>query len=71
MSKYCENMEKARKEPLGEKKLLNIYEASVYTGRGCTLLRPWLVDIGARRKYGARSLYDRDTIDKAIRDTRG
>jgi hypothetical protein len=71
MSKYCENMEKARKEPLGEKKLLNIYEAAVYTSRSCTRLRPWLVEIGAHRKYGGRSLYDRATIDRAIDNYRG
>ncbi len=70
MSRYLDNIEKAKSEPLDKKKLLNIYEASVYTGRGATQLRKWLVDIGARRKYGSRSLYDKETIDKAISEGR-
>lgn len=48
------------------KRLLNIAEAAAYCGIGESKARIWFADIGAKRKFGTRSLYDRQVIDKAL-----
>lgn len=49
-----------------EAKLLDEKDAVKYVGLGKTYFRRWAKEIGARRKFGARVLYDRATIDAAI-----
>ncbi len=48
------------------KRLLDIREAAAYVGLGTTKTREWLTDIGALRRFGRRSLYDREIIDNAL-----
>lgn len=47
-------------------KLLSEKAAMHYVGLGQTYFRRWAKEIGARRKFGKRVLYDRATIDAAI-----
>ena len=47
-------------------RLLSIAEASAYLGLGASSSRTWLDSIGAKRKFGARTVYDRFIIDKAL-----
>lgn len=49
-----------------EAKLLNEAAAVEYVGLGKTFFRAWAKEIGARRTFGRRVLYDRETIDRAI-----
>lgn len=48
------------------KRLLNVSEMMKYTGLGRTKALEWCKSIGALRHIGARALYDRQIIDKAI-----
>lgn len=62
----------ARKEPsfltpMGEsKKLISINEAVVYLGVGRSTTISYLEKIGAKRKIGRRTLYDKQVIDSAL-----
>ena len=48
------------------KRMLNIREAAAYLGLGTTTTRTWLAEIGAKRSFGTRSLYDKNIIDNAL-----
>lgn len=50
------------------KRLLSVAEMLKYTGLGRTSGLAWCKKIGALRHIGARALYDRYVIDKAIED---
>ena len=53
--------------PLTEsKRLLSINEATVYLGIGRSSALSYLDKIGAKRKIGRRTLYDKQVIDNAI-----
>lgn len=58
---------KVRKEPLATsnipKRLLSISEATVYLGIGRNSALKFLDEIGAKRKIGRRTLYDKVIID--------
>jgi hypothetical protein len=61
-----------RKEPISaphesaSKRLLSITEATVYLGVGRSTALSYLEEIGAKRKIGRRTLYDKQVIDNAI-----
>lgn len=61
-----------RKEPVSSpqltesKRLLSINEATVYLGIGRSSALSYLDEIGAKRKIGRRTLYDKQVIDNAI-----
>ena len=60
-------MRKIKNELLFEsKRMLNIEEAAGYVGIGQSKARAWLVDIGAKRKFGGRVLYDKVVIDDVL-----
>lgn len=48
------------------KRLFNIRELMAYTGLGETKAKGWAREIGAARKIGRRTVYDRAIIDKSI-----
>lgn len=48
------------------KRLFNIRELMAYTGLGETKAKGWACEIGAARKIGRRTVYDRAIIDKSI-----
>ena len=48
------------------KRLLSITEASTYIGLGRSSALSYLESIGAKRKIGRRTLYDKLVIDEAI-----
>lgn len=48
------------------KRLLNIRELVEYTGLGESKAKRWAREIGAARKIGRRTVYDRTIIDKSI-----
>ncbi|WP_288802680.1 polyprenyl synthetase solanesyl diphosphate synthase [uncultured Dialister sp.] len=48
------------------KRLLNLRELVTYTGLGESKARAWAREIGAARKIGRRTVYDRAIIDKSI-----
>lgn len=52
--------------PISEKRMLSISEAAAYCGLGINSARAFFVSIGALRKCGRRSLYDRQIIDAAL-----
>lgn len=47
-------------------KLFNEETAMQYVGLGKTAFRRWAKEIGSRRTFGKRVLYDKATIDTAI-----
>ena len=47
-------------------RLLSIAQLSQYTGLGKTKARTWADEIGAVRKIGTRTLFDRQVIDAAL-----
>lgn len=47
-------------------RLFDIETAAEYLSMGRTRARAWLVSVGALRKFGSRSLYDRKVIDRAL-----
>lgn len=51
---------------LKEKRLLNIKEVCIYTGRGQVSARQYMDEIGATRKFGRRVLFDKTVIDAAL-----
>lgn len=51
---------------LREKRLLNIKEVCIYTGRGQVTARKYMDEIGATRKFGRRVLFDKIVIDAAL-----
>lgn len=51
---------------LDEKRLLNIKEVCIYTGRGQVSARKYMDEIGATRKFGRRVLFDKTVIDAAL-----
>jgi len=51
---------------LKEKRLLNIKEVCIYTGRGQVTVRKYMDEIGATRKFGRRVLFDKTVIDAAL-----
>lgn len=51
---------------LKEKRLLNIKEVCIYTGRGQVAARKYMDEIGATRKFGRRVLFDKTVIDAAL-----
>lgn len=51
---------------LEEKRLLNIKEVCIYTGRGQVSARKYMDEIGATRKFGRRVLFDKKVIDRAL-----
>ena len=61
-----------RKEPISaphestSKRLLSITEATVYLGVGRSTALSYLEEIGAKRKIGRRTLYDKQVIDNAL-----
>ncbi len=52
--------------PAESKRLLSINEATVYLGIGRSTALSYLEEIGAKRKIGRRTLYDKQVIDNAI-----
>lgn len=48
------------------KRLLNSAEMLAYTGMGKTAGRAWCAKIGAIRRIGGRTLFDKRVIDAAI-----
>ena len=48
------------------KRMLNMHEATFYTGMGYNNCRKWLEEIGAIRRFGSRVMADRHIIDAAI-----
>lgn len=54
-----------------EKRLLNVSEAMEYTGLGKNRLYDFSKEIGCLKKYGKRTLFDKDIIDKAIDENIG
>lgn len=48
------------------KRLLNIRELIDYTGLGESKAKLWAREIGAAKKIGRRTVYDRKIIDKCI-----
>ena len=48
------------------RRLLSITEATVYLGIGRSSALSYLDEIGAKRKIGRRTLYDKQVIDNAI-----
>lgn len=48
------------------KRLLNIRELVEYTGLGESKAKRWAREIGACKKIGRRTVYDRTIIDKSI-----
>lgn len=61
-----------RKDPVSSpsltepKRLLSINEATVYLGIGRSTALSYLEEIGAKRKIGRRTLYDKQVIDNAL-----
>ena len=51
---------------LKEKRLLNMREVCIYTGRGQVTARKYMDEIGATRKFGRRVLFDKTVIDEAL-----
>lgn len=51
---------------LDSKRLLSINEAVVYLGIGRSTAIQYLEDIGAKRKIGKRTLYDKKVIDSVL-----
>ena len=51
---------------LKEKRLFNIKEVCIYTGRGQVTARKYMDEIGATRKFGRRVLFDKTVIDAAL-----
>jgi len=49
-----------------EQRMLSINEASVYLGIGRSTAIQFLQEIGAKRKIGKRSLYDKNVIDEYL-----
>ena len=49
-----------------EKRLFTMKELMEYTGLGESKAREWAREIGAARKIGRRTVYDRKIIDKCI-----
>ena len=49
-----------------EKRLFSLEEAAQYIGRGKTMTRKYMEEIGASRKMGSRVLFDRVVIDAAL-----
>ena len=47
-------------------RLLSIAQLSQYTGLGKTKARTWADEIGAVRKIGTRTLFDKQVIDAAL-----
>lgn len=48
------------------KRLISINEAVVYLGIGRSTAISYLEQIGAKRKIGRRTLYDKQVIDSAL-----
>lgn len=53
-------------EFINGKRMLDIKEVCIYIGQGQTRARQYMDEIGATRKFGARTLFDRVVIDKAL-----
>lgn len=53
-------------ENIRDKRLLDIKEVCTYIGQGQTRARQYMDEIGATRKFGARTLFDKVVIDKAL-----
>ena len=51
---------------ISNKRLLSINEVSLYLGLGNSKTRVYMDEIGATRKIGARVLFDKNIIDKAL-----
>lgn len=49
-------------------RLLSLALAASYIGIGRNNARAWLEEINAARRFGARVVYDRRVIDKALDD---
>jgi hypothetical protein len=49
-----------------QKRLLSITEATVYLGIGRSSALKYLEEIGAKRKIGRRTLYDKTIIDENL-----
>lgn len=54
------------KQQFYEKRLFTMKELMEYTGLGESKAREWAREIGAARKIGRRTVYDRTIIDKSI-----
>lgn len=51
---------------INDKRLLDIKEVCAYIGQGQTRARQYMDEIGATRKFGARTLFDKVVIDRAL-----
>lgn len=56
---------------ISNKRMLNMHEATFYTGMGYTNCRKWLEGIGAIRHFGKRIMADRHVIDNALDNMAG
>ena len=54
------------KQQFHEKRPFTMKELMEYTGLGESKAREWAREIGAARKIGRRTVYDRTIIDKSI-----
>ena len=64
-------MRKGTTVDFDNKRLLSIKEAANYIGLGYTKARVCLEDMGAKRKFGSRALYDKKVIDAALEKLQG
>lgn len=47
-------------------RMMTIEQGCAYTGLGKNSFRTWADQIGSKRKFGARALYDKKIIDEAL-----
>lgn len=56
---------------LNNKRLLNVKEAAAYLGMGKNRVYDYCREIGAMRKYGKRTFFDKAVIDEALNEGKG
>ena len=71
MSRYLQQIEKARLSNLRDKSYLTDIEGCVYTSLGRSYFKKWAAENGCRLRIGRRVVYDRAAIDKALQSAKG
>lgn len=51
---------------ISDKRMLTISEAAQYVGLGNRTARVWLEQIGALKRVGSRTLFDKTVIDREL-----
>lgn len=64
---YTSRSEGPGQADISHKLLLKEQEGAFRYGMGRTKFRAWAAQIGAKRKIGRCSLYDREVMDRAVR----